>query len=330
LRQSGIFLTIFALFTTIGAQAAAPAASERAVERYPEKPIRFIVPFPPGALNDYLGRMLAAKFTESWGKQMVVDNRAGGSTIIGTEMAAKSPPDGYTLLLCSVALAVNQTLFPKLPYNTNKDLAFVSMIAATPYLLVVQPSLPVKSLRDLVALAKSKPGQLNYGSTGNGGTSNLMGEMLKTMAKIDIVHIPYKGLAPALTDMMGGQINIAFGGYSTVGELWKSGRLRAIAVTSAKRSPYTPELPTIAESGYPGYEATPWWGIAVSAGTPKPIIFKLNAEIHRIMKSPDVAEQMNSRAIETWLGTPEELAAYYQKEVVRWAGVVKTSNIKSE
>jgi tripartite-type tricarboxylate transporter receptor subunit TctC len=305
-------------------------AAERGIERYPEKPIRFIVPFPPGALNDYLGRLLATKFTENWGKQMVVDNRAGGSTIIGTEMAAKSPPDGYTLLLCSVALAVNQTLFPKLPYNTDKDLAFVSMIAATPYLVVVQPSLPVKTLQDLVALAKAKPGQLNYGSTGNGGTSNLMGEMLKTMAKIDMVHIPYKGLAPALTDMMGGQINVAFGGYSTVGELWKSGRVRAIAVTSAKRSPYTPDLPTIAESGYPGYEATPWWGLAVAAGTPKPIVAKLNAEVHRIMKSPDVTEQMKSRAIEVWVSTPEELAAYYQKEVLRWASVVKTSQIKAE
>ena len=305
-------------------------AAERGIERYPEKPIRFIVPFPPGALNDYLGRLLATKFTENWGKQMVVDNRAGGSTIIGTEMAAKSPPDGYTLLLCSVALAVNQTLFPKLPYNTDKDLAFVSMIAATPYLVVVQPSLPVKTLQDLVALAKAKPGQLNYGSTGNGGTSNLMGEMLKTMAKIDMVHIPYKGLAPALTDMMGGQINVAFGGYSTVGELWKSGRVRAIAVTSAKRSPYTADLPTIAESGYPGYEATPWWGLAVAAGTPKPIVAKLNAEVHRIMKSPDVTEQMKSRAIEVWVSTPEELAAYYQKEVLRWASVVKTSHIKAE
>ena len=305
-------------------------AAERGIERYPEKPIRFIVPFPPGALNDYLGRLLATKFTENWGKQMVVDNRAGGSTIIGTEMAAKSPPDGYTLLLCSVALAVNQTLFPKLPYNTDKDLAFVSMVAATPYLVVVQPSLPVKTLQDLVALAKAKPGQLNYGSTGNGGTSNLMGEMLKTMAKIDMVHIPYKGLAPALTDMMGGQINVAFGGYSTVGELWKSGRVRAIAVTSAKRSPYTADLPTIAESGYPGYEATPWWGLAVAAGTPKPIVAKLNAEVHRIMKSPDVTEQMKSRAIEVWVSTPEELAAYYQKEVLRWASVVKTSQIKAE
>lgn len=305
-------------------------AAESGIERYPEKPIRFIVPFPPGALNDYLGRLLATKFTENWGKQMVVDNRAGGSTIIGTEMAAKSPPDGYTLLLCSVALAVNQTLFPKLPYNAGKDLAFVSMIAATPYLVVVQPSLPVKTLQDLVALAKAKPGQLNYGSTGNGGTSNLMGEMLKTMAKIDLAHIPYKGLAPALTDMMGGQINVAFGGYSTVGELWKSGRVRAIAVTSAKRSPYTPELPTIAESGYPGYEATPWWGLAVAAGTPKPIVAKLNAEVHRVMKSPDVTEQMKSRAIEVWVSTPEELAAYYQKEVLRWASVVKTSLIKAE
>ena len=317
-----------ALMAATAAQAAAPA--DRAIERYPEKPIRFIVPFPPGALNDYLGRLLATKFTETWGKQMVVDNRAGGSTIIGTEMAAKAPADGYTILLCSVALAVNQTLFPKLPYNADKDFAFVSMIAATPYLLVVQPQLPVKSLQDLVALAKAQPSKLNYGSTGNGGTSNLMGEMLKMQAKIDMVHIPYKGLAPALTDMIGGQINVAFGGYSTVGELWKAGRIRAIAVTSAKRSPYTPDIPTIAESGYPGYEATPWWGLAVPAATPKPIVMKLNAGVHQIMKQPDVVEQMKSRAIEIWVSTPDELAAYYRKEVTRWAGVVKAANIKSE
>jgi tripartite-type tricarboxylate transporter receptor subunit TctC len=322
--------SLHTLVALTGLIAVSAQAAERSIDRYPEKPIRFIVPFPPGALNDYLGRLLATKFTENWGKQMVVDNRAGGSTIIGTEMAAKAPPDGYTLLLCSVALAVNQTLFPKLPYNTDKDLAFVSMVAATPYLLVVQPKMPVNTLQELVALAKAKPGQLNYGSTGNGGTSNLMGEMLKTMAKIDIVHIPYKGLAPALTDMMGGQINVAFGGYSTVGELWKSGRLRAIAVTSAKRSPYTPDLPTIAESGYPGYEATPWWGLAVPAGTPKPIVAKLNAEVHRIMKAPDVTEQMKSRAIEVWISTPEELADYYRKEVTRWANVVKTAHIKAE
>lgn len=317
-----------ALFAASAAQAATPP--DRSVERYPEKPIRFIVPFPPGALNDYLGRLLATKFTETWGKQMVVDNRAGGSTIIGTEMAAKAPGDGYTILLCSVALAVNQTLFPKLPYNADRDFAFVSMVAATPYLLVVQPQLPVKTLQDLVALAKAQPGKFNYGSTGNGGTSNLMGEMLKMQARIDIVHIPYKGLAPALTDMIGGQINVAFGGYSTVGELWKAGRIRAIAVTSARRSPYTPDIPTIAESGYPGYEATPWWGLAVPAATPKPVVAKLNAGVHQIMKQPDVVEQMKSRAIEIWVSSPEELAAYYRKEVTRWAGVVKAANIKAE
>ena len=307
-----------------------PAVTLAQSPAYPVKTVRIVVPVAPGGGTDPQARLLSRKFQESMGQSFVVENRTGAASMIGTEYVVKSPPDGYTLLLCSVALAVNQTLFPKLPYNTNKDLTFVSMVAATPYLVVVQPSLPVKTLQDLVALAKAKPGTLNYGSTGNGGTSNLMGEMLKTMAKIDIVHIPYKGLAPALTDMMGGQINMAFGGYSTVGELWKSGRLRAIAVTSAKRSPYTPDLPTIAESGYPGYEATPWWGLAVPAGTPKPIIAKLNAEIHRIMKSPDVSEQMKSRAIEVWISTPEELAAYYQKEVVRWADVVKTSNIKSE
>ena len=322
--------TLHAFVALTGLIAVSAQAAERSIDRYPDKPLRFIVPFPPGALNDYLGRLLATKFTESWGKQMVVDNRAGGSTIIGTEMAAKAPADGYTILLCSVALAVNQTLFPKLPYNADKDFAFVSMIAATPYLLVVQPQLPVKSLQDLVALAKAQPGKLNYGSTGNGGTSNLMGEMLKMQAKIDMVHIPYKGLAPALTDMIGGQINVAFGGYSTVGELWKAGRIRAIAVTSAKRSPYTPDIPTIAESGYPGYEATPWWGLAVPAATPKPIVMKLNAGVHQIMKQPDVLDQMKSRAIEIWVSTPDELAAYYRKEVTRWAGVVKAANIKAE
>lgn len=308
----------------------AAVAASTALDNYPEKPIRFIVPFPPGALNDFLGRVLAAKLSETWKRQAVVDNRAGGNTIIGTEMAANAPPDGYTLFLCSFATAVNQSLYAKLPYDANKDFAFVTLLASTPYILIVQPSLPAKSVAELVALAKAKPGQLNYGSTGNGGTSNLMGEMLKSMAKIDLVHVPYKGLAPVITDMLGGQINMSFGSYSTVGPHLKTGRLRPLAVTSAKRSSYTPELPSIAESGYPGYEADPWWGITVPAGTPKPLIARLNADFIRILQTQDVRDKLQAAGIEIITSTPERFAAYFKSEAARWSKVVKEAGVKAD
>jgi tripartite-type tricarboxylate transporter receptor subunit TctC len=311
--------------------ATAPAAAAAdAYANFPEKPVRFIVPFPPGALNDFLGRVLAAKLSETWKRSTVVDNRAGGNTIIGTDMAAKAPPDGYTLFLCSFATAVNQSLYAKLPYDPNKDFAFVTLVASSPYILVVQASLPAKSLAELVTLARAKPGQINYGSTGNGGTSNLMGEMLKSMAKIDLVHVPYKGLAPVISDMLGGQINMSFGSYSTVSPHLKSARLRGLAVTSVKRSAYTPDMPSIAESGYPGYEADPWWGITVPAGTARALIARLNRDIVRVLQAPDVMDKLQGAGIEIVTSTPERFAAYFASEVVRWGKVVREAGVKAD
>ena len=320
-------LTTLALLTATTAQAATSA--DRAIDQYPAKPVRFIVPFPPGALNDYLGRMLAAKFTENWGKQMVVDNRAGGSTIIGTEMAAKSPPDGYTLLLCSVALAVNQTLFPKLPYNTNKDLTFVSMVAATPYLVVVQPSLPVKTLQDLVALAKAKPGTLNYGSPGNGTQGHLVAEFFKQITKVDLTHIPYKGASGAVTDLMAGHIHSVSTTLSTASVAIRSGRARALAISSSARLTDYPAVPTYRELGYPELVATIWFSLSGPAGMPPDVVTKLNTEVRRILQLPDVRERLRPEGIDPGTLDPKAFTEFLASEVKRWAPVVRTSGAQA-
>ncbi len=295
---------------------------------FPNKPVRFIVPFTPGAINDLLARLIGARLAETWGQQVVVDNRAGAGTVIGTDMVAKSPPDGYTLLLVSTAFAINPTLYPKLPYDAAKDFAPVSRIGSAPFLMVVTPQLPVKSVKELVALAKSKSGQLSYGSTGSGGTAHLIGEMFKATAGIDMVHIPYKGLAPAMSDVIAGQVSMTLGSYSTLGPQVKAGRLKALAVTSRTRSRVAPDLPTIAEAGYPNFDATAWWGVAVAAGTPKNIVARLNDDIVRTIKSPEVGERLASEGADVTPSTPAEFAEFLKAETVKWGKVVKMSGAK--
>ncbi len=297
---------------------------------FPSRPVRLIVTYPPGALNDLVARTLQPRLAEFWKQQVVVDNRPGGGTLIGTEMAARAVPDGQTILLISIAHAINPSVYAKMPYDSLRDFAAVSLIASSPYILIVHPALPVKSVKDLVTLAKAKPGQLTYGSTGTGGSSHLMGVMLGMMAGIDILHVPYKGLAPALTDMIGGQIQFGFGSYSTVGQHIKAGRLRGIAVTSAKRSATTPEYPTIAEEGYPGYEAIPWWGILLPAATPKALVARINTDVLRALQAPDVKERFAAQGVDPIGSTPEEFAAFLKSEVARWAKVVKAAGIKPE
>ena len=315
-------------FVAAAALGAAGVGAFAAAPDFPTKPVRFIVPFTPGAINDLLARLIGGRLAEHWSQQVVVDNRAGAGTVIGTDLVAKSPADGYTLLLVSTAFAINQTLYPKLPYDTGKDFAPVTQIASAPFLMVVYPQLPVKSVKELVALAKSKPGQLSYGSTGSGGTAHLIGEMFKATAGVDIVHIPYKGLAPAMTDVIAGQVSMTLGSYSTLGPQVKSGRLRAIAVTSKSRFRVAPDIPTIAEAGYPGFDATAWWGVAVPAGTPRSIVARLHADITRTLQLPEVRERLSAEGADVASSSPAEFAEFLKAEVVKWGKVVRMSGAK--
>ena len=316
----GAFLLIHSM-----AFAAAPPAGG-----FPSRPIRFIVTFPPGALNDLIARTLSPHLSEAWGYQVVVDNRPGAGTLIGTEMAAHATPDGHTILLCAISHAINPSVYAKLPYDPIRDFSPVALIASSPYILILHPSVAAKNVKELVALAKAKPGQLSYGSTGTGGSSHLMGVMLQIMSGIEVVHVPYKGLAPALNDLIGGQIQFSFGSYSTVGQHVKSGRLRGIAVTSAKRAQSTPELPTIAESGYPGYDAVPWWGILLPGGAPKPLVTRINGDVLTALETKEVKERFAAQGIEIAGGTPDAFAAFLKAEIARWAKVVKQADLKPE
>ena len=298
-----------------------------AAQSYPHKPVRFIVPFGPGGPGDAIGRMLSRKLTESLGQSVVVDNRSGATTIVGTQIAAESPPDGYTLLLISTTHAVNPSLFKKLPYDPIKDFAPVTLITSTPFMLVVHPSVAAHSVTELVALARSKPGQLNYGSSGNGSSIHLTTELLKTAAKIDMTHVPYKGSGPAFIDLIGGQVQLLFS--STVSSLphVKSGKVRGLAITSLKRAPSLPAMPTVAES-YPGFESSSWFGMLVPAKTPKPILDRLLADTRAALKSPEVNQALVSQGAEPVGNSPAEFAAYFQSEIKKWGRVIESAAIK--
>ena len=322
-----MMVRVAALGALVGMPALTPAAD---ADAFPRHAVRFIVPYTPGAINDFVARLVAQKLTEAWGQQVVVDNRPGAGTLIGTELVAKANADGYTLLLVPTAFAINPTLYPKLPYDTLRDFAPVAQIGTAPFLFVCNPQLPVKNVRELVALAKAKPGQLSYGSTGVGGNAHLMGEMLKSQAGIDLTHVAYKGLAPAMTDVISGQVSCTFGSQLALESSIKAGRLRALAVTSAKRSKTMPDLPTVAEAGYPEYHGTGWWGVVVPAATPKAIVTKLNADIVRLLNAPDVRERLLSQGVEIVASSPDEFARFIRDEIKRWSTAVKQSGAKPE
>lgn len=310
---------------------AAPAhAQPRADDaKFPTRPVRLIVPFTPGALNDFIGRALASKLTDTWGQQVVVDNRAGGNTLIGTEIAAKSPADGYTLVVLSIIHAINPSVHAKMPYDLLRDFASVTLIGASPFVLIVHPSLPAKNLKDFIAVAKSKPGTLAYGSSGTGGAQHLMGEMLAMMAGVQLLHVPYKGGAPLLTDVIGGQLQFTFLSHATTGQHVKAGRLRALAVTSAKRYAATPDLPPIADD-YPGYDATPWWSLAAPAATPKALIARWHHDVTRALHSADLRERFYAQGLDILASTPEQAQAHLRAEIMRWGKVVKAANIRPD
>ncbi|MBI2293254.1 MAG: tripartite tricarboxylate transporter substrate binding protein [Betaproteobacteria bacterium] len=317
-----------ALMALLLASAAAWAQTSPA---YPAKPIRLIVPFTAGGPTDILARVIGQKLNETFGPQVIVDNRPGANGNIGTELVAKSPPDGYTLLLASAGiLTVNPSLHSRLPFDVTRDLAPVTLATSITNVLVVHPALPVKSVQDFIRLAQSRPGQLSYASAGTGSASHLAMELLKSTARVDILHVPYKGATPGITDLMGGHVQVMLIGLPGALPPVSAGRLKALAVSSLRRSPAVPELPTIAESRLPGFEVINWLGVLAPAGTPRDIITKLNQEIVKGLQQPDTKAKLVSQGFETMGGTPEQFAAYMKSETAKWAKVVKATGAKAD
>ena len=320
-----------ALALCAAAWAIAAAGAERdPAPGYPAKPIRLIIPFAPGGGTDITARAIALKLTDLWGQTVVPDNRPGANGTIGVDIATKSAPDGYTLTMISSSHSVNVSLYKKLPYDLVKDLAPITQATSQPYALVVHPSVPAKSVKELIALAKAKPGTLNYGSSGTGGLSHLSGALLCSLAHINLTHIPYKGGAPAMTDVIGGQIQMLFSTILQSHAHIKAGRLRALAVTTAKRSAGAPDLPTMQEAGVPGYEVAGWYGVLAPAKTPQPIIEKLNREIVRILHSPEMAERLEADGSEPVGNTPQQFGTHIRTEIAKWKKVVTEAGIKAE
>jgi tripartite-type tricarboxylate transporter receptor subunit TctC len=312
---------------TITVISLALCASVAAAQHYPNRPIRLVVPFPAGGPNDIIGRLVAQKLGDTLGQQMVVDNRAGAGGNIGTDLVAKSPADGYTLLSGGMGSLIMNPIIDKVPYDTLRDFAPVILMASAPNVLVTHPSLPVRDVKGLIALARAHPGQLNYGSGGVGSTPHLSGALFNSMTGVNIVHIPYKGNAPAITDLLGGQVQLAYLGIPPVQPHIQSGKLKALAVTSERRSATLPQVPTIAESGVPGYELSPWYGILAPAGTPSDIVMKLNAAIANIVRTPEMKEKLAGIGAEAETTTPEAYAARMKSDLARWTNVIRSAHI---
>ena len=308
-----------------------PAAVTVHAQSYPAKPIRLIVPFPPGGGTDLVARAIAPKLMETGGIQLIVDNRPGGGTVVGAELAAHAAPDGYTIFMgTNTSHAINPNLYPKLSYDAVRDFQPITKIASIPYILVVHPSLPVRTVKDLVALAKARPGLLNFASSGNGTPGQLAGVMLNEAAGIEMVHIPYKGSAPALTALVSGETQLIFSSLTSTLPLVKSGRLRAIAMTSAKRSPINPNMPTIAESGYPGFEAITWYGLFLPAGAPPAIVARLNTEFVKVLSANDFKAWLMDQGADAAPGTPDEFAAFVKSEIARYAPLIKKAGMRPD
>ncbi|HET7401421.1 MAG TPA: tripartite tricarboxylate transporter substrate binding protein [Usitatibacter sp.] len=305
-------------------------AGPACAQAYPARPIKIVVPYPPGGFNDTLGRTLAQKFSDAWGQTALVENKPGGNTLIGSDYVAKSAPDGYTLLVVAFPFAVTPSLIKDMPYDTLRDFAPVVLAAQSPNLLVVNPQLPVKSVGELIALAKAQPGKLSYASTGNGSSNHISMELFKSLAGVDIVHVPYKGSAPAVSDLMGGQVQLMFDNLPNVLPQVKAGRLRALATSGTARTPLAPDLPTVAEAGVPGYEVMVWFGLVAPARTPREVVEKLNAEVKRILAMPDVRERFQAQGVEPVGSTPEQFGEHIRAQMSKWAKVVKEAGVVAE
>lgn len=314
-----MFLALFLLAASLPASA----------QQWPTGPVRIIVPFPPGGFNDTLARTLATELPKALGQPVIVENKPGGNSIIGTEFVAKSRPDGHTLFIGALPMAALQSLY-KTSFDAAKDFAPITIGGLTYNILVANPSLPANSVNELIALAKSKPGKLNYASTGNGSSNHLAFELLKMMSGVDIVHVPYKGSAPAVTDLIGGNVDVMFNLIPNAMEHVKAGRLKVLAVSSEKRTPLAPGVPTVAESGVPGFAFAVWIGVLAPAGTPKPIISRLHSEIVKIITTPEVRARFAEQGVEVAPNTPEEFTEYLRSEVSRWGKVIKDAHIKAD
>ncbi len=312
-------------FVLVALALVAPARAE-----FPDKTIRIVVPYTPGGFNDTLGRIVAQKFTEAWGVTAVVENRPGGGTLIGTESVAKAPADGYTLLVVAFPFAVNPTLYAKLPYDTLKDFAPLILAGSAANLLVVNNDVPVKSVKELIDLAKAKPGTLSYGSTGSGSSNHLSMELFRLMTSTAMIHVPYKGSAPMVTDLLGGHVQVAFDNVPNVITPVKAGKLRALGITSLARSASLPDIPTVTESGVPGYEVGVWFAILAPAGTPADVLAKLNRELNRILGEAAVKQKFADQGVDPVGGTPERFAEHLRTQIEKWGRVVKESGAKVE
>jgi len=316
------------MFRVLWALLFSAVAWNATAQNFPAKPVRLIVPFAPGGPADIQARLIGPKLTEAWGQPVVMENRAGGNTIIATELTARADPDGHIVLVVSAGFTINVSLYSKLPYDSLRDFAPVTQLTSGPAIVVVHPSLPVRSVKELIQLARSRPGQLTYASAGL--PSQLAVELFKVMTGTDLVHVPYKGAAPAMIDLIAGHVQVSFptiiGAFSHV----QAGRLRALATTGAKRAPAAPDLPTMMEAGVPGYEAANWFGTVVPAKTPAAIVAKLSQEIARALRLPDVSERLLVQGMEPTSSTPEAFSAYIRSEMTKWAKVVKASGAKAE
>ncbi len=318
------------LFGWLMAIAGALAPFSSAQAQYPDKVLRWILTQPPGGANDILVRPIALRLSEALGQQVVVDNRGGAGGNIGAEAAAKSPADGYTLVTLSITHAVGASLYAKLGYDLLRDFAPVTLLATNPGVLVAHPTLPVKTVKETIALARARPGELTYSSAGSGTPNHLAAELFAHMTGVKMIHVPYKGGGNSMIGLMSGEVSLSFASMPSAIAHIRSGKLKALAVTTAQRSPSMPALPTVIEAGVPGYEAETWFGLFVPAGTPKEIIARLNAEVHKVLKLPDVIQQLDNAGLQVRLSTPEQCAAYTRNEVEKWAKVIKAANMRAD
>lgn len=304
-----------------------PSFAQSPAGAYPSKQIRIILPFPPGGFNDTLARILANELPKTLGQPAVVDNRPGGNTVIGTEMAAKAPPDGHTLFVAALPFSVVQSLV-KTPFDVTRDFAPIVLAGTSNNLLVANPNFPPNTVKELIDYARKNPGRVNYGSAGSGTSPHLSMELLKSMTKVFMTHIPYRGSAPVVADLLGGQVDVMFDNVPNVVQHVKAGRMKALGVSGATRSALAPEVPTVAEAGIPGFQVTVWFGLLAPAGTPRDIVLKLNGEMTRILNQPDIKARIAGQGVDVQTGTPEQFGDLIKSEVARWAKVIKEAGIK--